>query len=101
MTTRPTWHGGYPDDVADAWMKEPDIAAALELAAQEHYYAEYCGYDRLMRAAKAEIERLRAALHETVTALEALRRGHGAVVSGLCFPALNIGREALDGLVEQ
>lgn len=51
---------------------------------------------RLRRPTQAdEIDRLRAALRSTVDALEALRRGHGSVVSGLCYPALNIGREAL------
>lgn len=45
---------------------------------------------------RADNERLRAALAETVGALEVLRRGHGAVVSELCFPALNIGRTALE-----
>lgn len=47
-------------------------------------------------AALAEIERLRVALTATVDALETLRRGHGAEVSALCFPALNIGRAALE-----
>jgi hypothetical protein len=59
-TERPTWHPGdeYADDITNDWQKEPDICRALELAAAEQYYAGYCGYDKLLLAAKAEIERL-------------------------------------------
>lgn len=61
----PQWHPGKDfAEVADVWQKEPDICRALEIASAEEYYAKYCGYDRLMLAAKAEIERLQAA-HET------------------------------------
>jgi hypothetical protein len=59
MTEFPAWHPGEKyADVADEWKKEFDICKALGLAADEEFYAQYCGYDRLMLAAKAEIERL-------------------------------------------
>lgn len=40
------------------------------------------------------------ALRQAVNALERLRRGHGAVVSGLCYPALNVGRDILEQIDE-
>lgn len=59
MADLPAWHPGAEfDGGAEDWQREPDLCRALELAATEHYYAVYCGYHRLMLAAKAEIERL-------------------------------------------
>lgn len=52
------------------------------------------------KAAAAKIDMLREALAAAVDALETLRRGHGAEVSGLCFPALNVGRDALENRVQ-
>jgi hypothetical protein len=39
--------------------------------------------------------KLYAALCEAENALDILRRGHGVEVSGLCYPALNSVRDAL------
>lgn len=65
MSDLPKWHPGAEfDGGAEEWQREPDLCKALEAAAAEHYYAEYCGYHRLMLAAKEEIERLQNELHE-------------------------------------
>lgn len=62
MSDFPKWHPGAEyTEVADDWAKEPDICKALKLASDQEYYAQYCGYNRLMLAAKEEIERLRSA----------------------------------------
>lgn len=66
MTDYPVWHPGEEGaEFANAWQNETDLCKALEMASADHYYAGYSGYDKLMLAAKAEIERLRAALSRT------------------------------------
>lgn len=42
----------------------------------------------------AVAERLREALFAAEDALDTLRRGHGVEVSTLCYPALNLVRDA-------
>lgn len=51
--------------------------------------------DLLEESADAMAE-LHAALQAAIDSLEVLRRGYGTEVSGHCYPALNVGREALD-----
>jgi len=43
----------------------------------------------------AERERHRPALEAALDSLESLRRGHGVEVSALCYPAVNLVRDAL------
>lgn len=74
MTELSKWHPGeMHTEVAENWQKEPDICRALELAAAEDYYAKYCGYDRLLLAAKEEIERLQSELSEIESAAADLK----------------------------
>jgi hypothetical protein len=48
------------EDCLAGWQKMDDLVSALRAASEEHYYAGYGGYDKIMRQAADEIERLLA-----------------------------------------